>query len=205
MRASVGLLQLGRIANFYIYEHYAFMGFFVVCMFVIYNVTPWAGQKDWGRLILVACGILGVMFLSVEWKMYKLFERYTTEELEGAGSSITAKSLRENLCWVARLGDELIGCVVIQRPTAKSAAILSHWNVRHRYRERGLGADLLDQALKSMPDARVECTTWSFQDRAEKTLAANGWAIVGTTKLDDRLLRFIGVKKHLWSRQSKKD
>ena len=199
------LLQRSRIANLQTYEHPFFIGFFVTCMFIVYNITPWAGQKDWGRLILVACGILGVMFISVEYKMYDMFLRYAKNELDGEGSSITQKALRENKCWVARLGTELIGCVVLQKPTAKMPAVISHWNVKLRYRERGLGADLLDEALKSIPNSRVECTTWSFQTRAEKSLKQNGWTIVKSSKPEDWVLRFVGIKRNLWSRQSKKD
>ncbi|KAK9489310.1 hypothetical protein V1508DRAFT_428418 [Lipomyces doorenjongii] len=83
----------------------------------------------------------------------------------------------------------------------KQHAILSSWAVLRRYRNVGMGSDLLGYILQVASQDRadsllVQCS--SLESRARKTLKSRGFSIVSVTPLPGNLGR-LGIKTETWS------
>ncbi|KAK9244643.1 hypothetical protein V1506DRAFT_540780 [Lipomyces tetrasporus] len=83
----------------------------------------------------------------------------------------------------------------------KQHAILSSWAVLRRYRNVGMGSDLLSYILQvaaqdGAESLLVQCC--SLESRARKTLKGQGFSIVSETPLPGNLGR-VGIKTETWS------
>jgi N-acetylglutamate synthase-like GNAT family acetyltransferase len=106
---------------------------------------------------------------------------------------------------VATLGDEVIGVVGMQ--TKGKVGTVRYWHVRARYRERGLGWDLLEmviernQGTKKHPLQSVQIRTYNLQKRAEKTLKDHGFKRTGNDEKEPGVVGWFGVRTRMWVKQ----
>jgi len=106
---------------------------------------------------------------------------------------------------VATLGNGIIGVVGLQ--TEGKVGTVRHWHVKGRYRERGLGWDLLEMVIernkgtKKHPLEVVQIETYNLQKRAEKTLKDHGFKRTGNDVKEPGALGWFGVGTRMWVKQ----
>lgn len=103
---------------------------------------------------------------------------------------------------VATLGKDIIGVVGLH--VEGRVGTVKHWHVKARYRNRGLGWDLLEGVIEMNKGSkknslqRVQCDTYNLQTRAEKTLKDHGFERMGNDVPEPGLLGRFGIRTRTW-------
>lgn len=142
-----------------------------------------------------------------EWLTRSTFEAKATNILKSDSSlQDIQKFFGKDKFLVATLGEtEVIGVVGLQ--IENRIGTVRHWHVKARYRERGLGWDLLEAVIKSNsgtkkhPLKQVQCDTYNLQTRAEKTLKDHGFQRTGDDVAEKGLLGWFGIKTRTWAKK----
>jgi hypothetical protein len=180
-----------------------------VWAFVLAALTQYSGilrTNDWGRFILFSASMTAGIFLTGEWLTRVLFEDKATALMKSDPSlqDIPGYFGKERFL-VATLGDEVIGLVGLQ--TEGRVGTVRHWHVKIKYREKGLGWDLLSMVIennkgtKKHPLQSVQIETYNLQNRAEKTLKDHEFRRTGVEVKEPGPLGFFGVQTRLWVKQ----
>jgi len=199
----VDTLQLSRLSNARTLFHPYILAVYAVLLALLVNWSGVLRTRDWGRLILFTASLTAGFILGVEWMNRSYFEAKTTEIVKSESLSNIQKFFGKDQCLVATLGeDEVIGVVGL-RIDGKTATV-QHWDVKAKYRNRGLGWDLLEmviersQGTKKNAFRRVQCETYNLQNRAEKSLRDHGFQRSGDLVKEPGPVGWFGVGKRTW-------
>lgn len=200
------LMQRTRLSNQYVYSSPIWLGVFLSAIaWATDHVDPWH-TSDWGKWAFLCCSISATCLVGVDYFTYQFYEADTKTTLDESSflkapyEFIRAK---KGKCWLAFYNNGLVGTIVLEQSSTKSSsAELTNWYVRARYREKGLGGDLLEQAIS---DARAnKCTsltiqTRSINKRANKSLEKAGFKKVARKPEDNVYWRMLRMKRFTWS------
>ncbi|KAK9235826.1 hypothetical protein V1525DRAFT_408804 [Lipomyces kononenkoae] len=218
-----GHAQRRSLANMHIFQHpyfYTVMLPLVAVVFVQYDI-----KENLGTVILLTSGII-MALMSLVGRMTDPLLNVARDIakgdfLENADYAFVAIYGEEliGVCSMQyiELADDSakdpLNAANVVAPTAgkrksraasqgkKQHAMLSSWTVIRRYRNVGLGSDLLGYILQVAAQDKadsllVQCS--SLESRARKTLKAKGFSIVSKTPLPGNLGR-LGIKTETWS------
>jgi len=174
-------------------------------------LIQWSGvwrNGDWGRLMLFTASLTAGFLLVGEMINRGRFEdkAFNTMKSDLSLQDIQ-KYFGKDRFLVATLGEpnkeqEVIGVVGLQ--VEGRVAVVKHWDVKAKYRNRGLGWDLLEMVIernkgtKKHPVQRIECKTYNLQIRAEKTLKDHGFERTGKDVSEPGFIGWFGVKTRTW-------
>jgi|SRR5579862_8711720 len=203
-------LQLSRLSNSRIYLHPITLAVYGLCLAVL---TRWSGvlrTHDWGRMVLFTASMTAGFLIAGEWFTRTHFEAIATDIVKKDPSlDDVQRFFGKDKFLVATLGEpgeeEVIGMIGLQ--IEKGKATIRHWNIKAKYRNRGLGWDLVEGVLEKNPGTKkhplktVECETYNLQARAEKSLKAHGFKISGKEVYEPGLLGLYGIRRRLWVKE----
>lgn len=170
----------------------------------------WSGvlvTKDWGRMVLFTASMTAGFLIAAEYFTRSHFEARATDILKKDPSlDDVQRFFGRDKFLVATLGEtDVIGMIGLQ--IEKGKATIRHWNVKAKYRNRGLGWDLFEgvleknQGTKKYPLKTVECETYNLQSRAEKSLKSHGYKVVGPEVYEPGVLGFFGIRRRNWVKE----
>jgi hypothetical protein len=161
---------------------------------------------DWGRLTLFTAALTSAFLVAGEMVTRSRFEALATNILRTDSSLLDIQKFFGNDKFlVATLGEEVIGLVGLQ--IDGRTGIVRHWGVASRYRNRGLGWDLLDMVIANNKGSKknglqsVKCETYSLQERAEKSLKDHGFEPKGKQVKESGPIGWFGVKRRTWVKE----
>lgn len=200
------LMQRTRLSNQYVYSSPIWLGLYLsIIAWATNHIEPWK-NSDWGRYAFLCCAISALFLVGVDYFTFFYYERLTkaaSEDdkfLQNPKDFVKTKNAK---CWVAYYNEGLVGTIVFRRDDAKSSsASISHWNVRARYRDKGLGSDLLVEALqhaKLSKCSNLMAQTTSINKRANKSLKQLGFRIVSTKPSANGYFRILRMKTLNWA------
>lgn len=202
-------LQLARLSNARVYLHPLTLAVWALCLAGLTQVSGVLRTNDWGRFILFSASLTGGFLITGEWLTRSRFEAKATDIMKSdATLQDIQKYFGKDKFLVATLGVEeveVIGVVGLQ--VEGRVGTVRHWHVKARYRERGLGWDLLQGVIenskgsKKHPLQRVQIETYNLQNRAEKTLKDHGFMRTGDDVKEPGFLGFFGVRTRTWVKQ----
>jgi N-acetylglutamate synthase-like GNAT family acetyltransferase len=139
-----------------------------------------------------------------EWLTRGVFEAKATDILKSDSSlQDIQKFFGKDKFLVATLGEtDVIGVVGLQ--IESGIGTVRHWHVKARYRERGLGWDLLEMVIESnkgtkkRPLKQIQCETYNLQTRAEKTLRDHEFQRSGDDVAEKGFLGWFGIRTRTW-------
>ncbi|BFZ53031.1 hypothetical protein PYCC9005_000054 [Savitreella phatthalungensis] len=210
------LMQRVRLSNTYIYTSPIWLSGYTLAMAWSYARFSPHSTGDWGRWLFLAAAISASFLIGVDYFTYKYYERLTKEDHEqdqflSNPALCLGDTKQDNRCVVAYFAGSLVGTCVTRRPLKPQAASreaeLSHWNIKARYRSKGLGSDLLHTSLmhlKSSGVAKVKAQTSTIQKRARLSLAKDGFKLIQTKPTDNIWFRLVGVTTQVWELDLKK-
>ena len=160
--------------------------------------------RDWGRLILFSASLTAGFFIAGEWLTRGPFEaKATALMISDPALQNIPKYFGKDKFLVATLGkDQIIGLVGLQ--TEGGVGTVRHWHVKARFREKGLGWDLLSMVIENNPGTkknplqRVQIEAYNLQHRAEKTLKDHGFKRTDAEVKEPGILGFFGVSTRSW-------
>lgn len=207
---TVDTLQLSRLSNSRIYFHPITLAVYALCLA---GLTRWSGvlrTNDWGRMVLFTASMTAGFLIAGEWFTRTHFEAIATDIIKKDPSlDDVQRFFGKDKFLVATLGDpgeeEVIGMIGLQ--IEKGKATIRHWNVKAKYRNRGLGWDLVEGVLEKNPGTKkhplktVECETYNLQARAEKSLKDHGFVVSGKENYESGLLGFYGIRRRIWVKE----
>ncbi|KAK9366331.1 hypothetical protein V1509DRAFT_630026 [Lipomyces kononenkoae] len=219
-----GHAQRRSLANMYIFRHpyfYTVMLPLVAVVFVQYDI-----KENLGTVILLTSGIIMALMslvgrmtdplLNIARDIAKAdflenadyaFVAIYGEELIGV-CSMQYIELADHNAKDPLNADNVIASTAGKRKSTtasqekkKHKAMLSSWTVIRRYRNVGMGSDLLGYILQVAAQDKaesllVQCS--SLESRARKTLQVKGFSTVSETPLPGNLGR-LGIKTETWS------
>lgn len=200
------LMQRARLSNQYVFRSPIWLAMYL-------SAIAWASQRfepwrtnDWGRWAFLCCAISALFLVGVDYFTYHHYEARTQGDLKAddflQNPANYAKS-KTDKCWVAYYGDGLVGTIVLRKSEPKSKnAEIQHWYVRARYREKGLGGDLLEAAIDHA--RKANCTaliakTTSINTRANKSLQKTGFKKETANPDSNVYWRMLRMKCTTWS------
>lgn len=200
------LMQRARLSNQYVFRSPIWLAMYLSGIaWATQRFEPWR-TNDWGRWAFLCCAISALFLVGVDYFTYHHYEARTQgdlkadEFLQNPGRHAKSKTYK---CWVAYYGDGLVGTIVLKKVEPKSTTCeIQHWYVRARYREKGLGGDLLEAAMQYAK--KTNCTiltakTTSINTRANKTLQKTGFK-KDTAEPDSNIYwRMLRMKCTAWS------
>jgi RimJ/RimL family protein N-acetyltransferase len=187
--------------------HPYFLGSFGIVLSILIRWSKVLSTGEWGRMVIFSASCIAGFFISVEWMTMAHFEAMATQKLKSDPSlGDIAKMYGKDRFLVATLGGtDLIGLVGLE--VQGKTGIVKHWDIKSKYRNRGLGWDLLERAInnarsvKKNPITKVECQTYNLQVRAEKSLRDNGFKRSGKDEKEGGWVGWFGVERHGWVKE----
>lgn len=139
-----------------------------------------------------------------EWLTRGVFEAKATDILKSDSSlQDIQKFFGKDKFLVATLGEtDVIGVVGLQ--IEGGIGTVRHWHVKARYRERGLGWDLLEMVIETNKGTKkrslkqIQCETYNLQTRAEKTLRDHEFQRSGDDVAEKGFLGWFGIRTRTW-------
>lgn len=159
--------QQRQVASSAIMYHPLTLSTFVLCFGLVYQYLYKGERSDWMLIGTTTAGILMAILVSIRW----LTGGYI-EEAENIGTWKWLSKGRETHDSLAvgdadeilltRFGDEVIGTVIIRgereapaggsprkpRRNTPTTGVIRGWTVKRRYRRKGVGQGLLEEAVK---------------------------------------------------------
>jgi N-acetylglutamate synthase-like GNAT family acetyltransferase len=202
----VDTLQLARLTNTRIYFHPVTLAVYGLCLATLTKLSGVLRTNDWGRMVLFTASLTAGFLIAGEWLTRGRFEAKATDSLRSDSLVDIQKFFGKDKFLVATLGEtDVIGVVGLQ--TEGRTGTLRHWHVKTKYRERGLGSDMLEMLIennkgsKKHPLQRIQCETYNLQKRAEKSLKDHGFQRNPEEVKEPGLLGFFGVRKRTWVKE----
>lgn len=200
------LMQRTRLSNQYVYSSPIWLGIYLsLIAWATNRIDPW-NTSDWGKWAFLCCAFSAMCLVSVDYFTYHYYESDTKTSLDGSDflkNPYQFVQAKKGKCWLAFYNDGLVGTVVLERSSPKSAAAeLSHWYVRARYREKGLGGDLLQEAIseaRATKCSSLTVKTRSINRRANKSLEMAGFNRVAKKPDANLYWRLLRMKRFVWS------
>lgn len=200
------LMQRARLSNQYVFRSPVWLAMYLSSIaWATQRFEPWT-TNDWGRWAFLCCAISALFLVGVDYFTYHHYEARTQGDLKAdaflQNPASCAKS-KTDKCWVAYYNDGLVGTIVFKKPESKSTrAEIQHWYVRARYREKGLGGDLLETAIEHAK--QTKCTTLlanttSINKRANKSLQKVGFRKDKAEPDNNVYWRMLRMKCTTWS------
>ena len=201
-------MQLSRLSNALVYVHPVSVAVWAASLAAIFRWTHVFVYQDWGRLTLLFCCVTTFYLVLVEWYNRSYFEKKTKHVLEEDETlKDIPKFYGKDRFLVATLGnEEFIGLVALR--VDGRVGTVTHWHVKSKYRERGLGWDLIGcvvdkadtGARRNASLRKIRCEAYNLQRRAEKTLKDHGFVKVGKPVAEPGILGWIGVRSYTWEK-----
>lgn len=200
------LMQRARLSNQYVYRSPIWLGMYL-------STIAWATNKfqpyqtgEWGRWAFLCCALSAAFLVGVDYFTYHYYEsntKVTLEEDEFLQDPVKIASARNVKCWVAYYNDGIVGSIILKRASPNSPnAEISHWYVRARYREKGLGGDLLQEAIqhaKSTKCTALVAQTHSINKLANKSLKKSGFTKVSSKSDTNTYWKMLRMRNIKWS------
>ncbi|CCG81873.1 protein of unknown function [Taphrina deformans PYCC 5710] len=199
------LMQRTRLSNQYVYRSSIWLGIYLSAIaWATRIIEPWV-RGEWGRWAFLCCAVSALFLVGVDYFTFFYYERLTTKAHKEDGflqNPATFVNSKMGKCWVAFYNEGLVGCIVVKRTSTKSAnAEITHWYVRARYRDKGLGGDLLQKALQYCTETKcsnLTARTATINTRANKTLKKTGFEKTSTKPDSNVYWRMLRMKKFTW-------
>jgi len=158
-------------------------------------------------MVLFTASLTAGFLIAAEWLTRSHFEARATEMIkEDPALDDVQRFFGKDKFLVATLGEtDVIGVIGLE--IEKGKATIRHWNVKAKYRSKGLGWDLVEgvleknQGTKKHPLKTVECETYNLQTRAEKSLKDHGFKIIGPEVYEPGVLGFFGIRRRNWVKE----
>lgn len=200
------LMQRTRLSNQYVYSSPIWLGIYLSAIaWATNHVNPWQ-TSDWGKWAFLCCAISALGLVGVDYFTYHYYESSTKQTLQSSEflhDPYAFVKSKKGKCWVAFYNDGLVGTVALERPSPASAkAELTDWYVRARYREKGLGGDLLAKVIahaKATKCTGLTAKTTSINKRANKTLQKAGFERISAKAERNPYWRTLRMKRFVWS------
>src|SRR5271156_1752424 len=140
-------MQLARVLNTKIYLHPVALALWAIVLGVLIHYSRSVQTHDWGRLMLLMAALSSAFLVGIEFFTRARFEKIATEQLNDPSLQNISKFFgKADRFQVATLGGDAIGCVGLH--VEGKVGTLMHWHVFSRYRNRGLGWDLVEMVLE---------------------------------------------------------
>ncbi|KAJ9604483.1 hypothetical protein H2200_011319 [Cladophialophora chaetospira] len=156
--------QQRQLASSAIIFHPVTLGVLVLFFGLTYQYFYRGALSDWGIIGTTSAGILMAVLISVRWMTGGyIFEaervgtwKWLDDGREGADSGIVGS---QDEILLTRFGDEIIGTIVVRgiressassgktRKNAPTTGVIRAWTVQRRYRRKGIGQGLLEEAI----------------------------------------------------------
>jgi len=199
-------MQLARVLNTKIYMHPLTVALWAILLGILINYSRTLKTHDWGRLMLLMAALSSCFLVAVEFYTRARFETIATEQLKEPSLENTSQFFgKPERFQVATLGGDIIGCVGLH--VEGRVGTLKHWHVFSRYRNRGLGWDLVEVVLESNKGTKknalqkVKAQTYNLQKRAEKSLKDHGFKQEGKEVKLPGALGWFGVTTKTWVKE----
>lgn len=196
-------MQRTRLSNQFVYRSPLWLGTYLTSIaWATQRFEPWV-RGDWGRWMFLCCAISALYLVGVDYFTYSHYENKTKSAFnrdEFLQNPVQYMSNVQNHCWVAIYNEGLVGCVVLT--TCDTTASVVHWYVRARYREKGLGQDLMNEALQESRNANcaaLNLWTSTINKRANKTLETSGFRKSQFRKETNFFWRLFGIRDIEWT------
>jgi N-acetylglutamate synthase-like GNAT family acetyltransferase len=157
-------------------------------------------------MVLFTASMTAGFLLAAEWITRGKFEAKATSLLKSDSLNDIQRFFGKDKFLVATLGERnVIGLVGLQ--VEGRTGTVRYWDVKAKYRARGLGWDLLEMVIenskgsKKHPLQRVQCETYNLQWRAEKTLKDHGFQRKPEEVKEPGVLGFFGIRKRTWVKE----
>ena len=233
------LMQRVRLSNTFVYSSPQWLTMYILAIsWSIYRFQPHV-TNDWGRWLFLAAAISALFLVGVDYFTYRYYEAETKadhdrdaflqnpanvlvtaadDEKDVGGGGKKSKGTKsgggettKSRCVVAYFAGNLVGTCLVRPVNLASGTEMeiSHWNVKARYRNKGLGGDLLTDTLSYCKSTAAEgagggilksvvAKTTSIQRRAIATLKQEGFQLVDAKPVQNPYYRFVGVKEQTW-------
>ena len=183
------------------------LGLWVACFAMLVAASGVLRSNDWTRTILFTIPMTSGFLITGEWITRSHFEAKATDIIKSDASvqDIPTYYGKDRFLVATLGGDDVIGVVGLQ--VDGKVGKVQHWHVKATYRNRGLGWDLMEDAIanaqKSKKNAiqRVQCRTYNLQSRAEKSLRDHGFERVGDDTYEPGVLGFFGIRTRMWEKK----
>ena len=199
------MMQRTRLSNSYVYRS-------PIWLAVYLSGIAWASNKfepwkyhDWGRWAFLCCAISALCLVSVDYFTYQYYESATRESAKNdVFLQDPEKYLRNGSAkaWVAIYNNILAGTVLLRPCDSNATAEISHWYVRARYRNKGLGSDLLHEAIAAAQQQKktknIKCATSTITARANKSLKSLGFKRASAKSNSNIYWRALRIKDYVW-------
>ncbi|KIV87739.1 hypothetical protein PV11_03264 [Exophiala sideris] len=156
--------QQRQVASNFVILHPLSLGTFVLLFGMIYQYMYKGERSDWMLIGTTSAGVLMSMLVTVRWLAGGYIdeaERIGTWKWLDQGRDADASPAvgESDEILLTRFGDEVIGTVIVRgerdtgaskkpRRNAPTTGIIRGWTVKRRYRGKGIGQGLLEEATK---------------------------------------------------------
>jgi hypothetical protein len=183
--------------------HPATIAIFLAFLGILIRYSGVSHTHDWGKLVLFTAAMISAFLIAGEWLTRTYFESLATSILDSDSSLLDVqKFFGKDKFLVATLGNEVIGLVGLQ--IEGRVGTVRHWGVSAKYRNKGLGWDLLEMVIANSNRSKkqnlqsVKCETYNLQTRAEKTLKDHEFRQSGKAVRLSGPIGWYGVKQRMW-------
>lgn len=205
------LMQRTRLSNQYVYKSPLWLSIYLSAIaLATHHIEPWV-YGDWGRWAFLCCAISALFLVGIDYVTYRYYEKDTKQTYDNDRFLRSPKDFvlsKSGKCWLAIYNNTLVGTIVADRSGSQSKSVeIKNWFVKARYRTKGLGGDLLREAVKQTKDTRgtkVFAKTSSINVQANRTLKKSGFSRTSASKDDNLFKRVFKMKNFQWTIEPEK-
>lgn len=173
------IAQQRQVASTTIIFHPAVLGPFVALL----GGLVYRRRNDWAGAVILLSGVIVAYLACVQYYTYGYLQRAENFNWKNFITPTADNSAQQDTVMYIRYGDNIIGTLVLrlqkakkpsktasQQPENGSAAQIRAWATRLRYRNAGIGGDMLREAVRLARASLGPAATISFSDPHAHTL-----------------------------------
>ncbi|KAI9761017.1 MAG: SMK killer toxin resistance protein [Chaenotheca gracillima] len=146
-----------------------------ISIWIVFVAALYQYCDSFASFILTATGSTMSLLITVRWacrgyieEAEKIGERWLVSEQDEEAAKASKTS--ENVLLVTKWGEEMVGVLIMRlvagattkKQKKEAQAVIRAWTVKLRYRHKGLGRDLLDEASRIASEKFGEDVAMSF-------------------------------------------
>jgi ribosomal protein S18 acetylase RimI-like enzyme len=197
-------MQGTRLTNGFIYRSIPWLSAYIFLLASAFKkLHPW-NTSDWGRFLLLCCALTALSLVAVDYPLYYFYKHKTKELLREDAFLQNPEHAVAKLgfkCWTTLYNENIVAILVIQASAKDKEAVIAHWYVQARYRNNGLGGDLLSEALHHLKQqnlARLTIKTSTVNQNANITLEQFGFER-SSLAAENMIFALFSIRQYSWS------